>query len=124
VCFRIFKSMNSEVHAIVGGAAAALFHIMDAKKYARDVEVKELVGSALIGACTAIIPDFLEYSKDSNNRGILSSLALSSLPLKYLKEYTRNPNSKDSISWIKNAASIGYLSNLALEGMTPKRNTD
>ena len=122
MCFRFFNLMNSDVHAIAGWAAAALFHIMDAKKHARDVEVKELFGSVLIGACTAVIPDLLEYAKGSNNRGILNSLALSSLPLKYLKEYTRNSNSKDSISWIKNAASIGYLSNLALEGVTPKRN--
>ena len=116
--------MNSDVHAIAGGAAAALFHIMDAKKCARDIEINELVGSALIGACTAVIPDLIESARNSNYRRILNSLALSSLPLNYLEKYSRNPNMKDSKSWIKNAASIGYLSNLALEGVTPKRNSD
>lgn len=113
--------MDSETHAIFGGAAAGFFYLVDSLRNNKKIQINELIGSIFIGAGSSLVPDLIEPATNPNHRGIFHSIAISSLPVGYLKYSTDNPDVTDKTRWIKNAVSVGYLTHLALDGMTPKR---
>lgn len=112
--------MNSETHAISGGAAAGLFYVLDSLRNNKKIELDQLVGSILIGAGSSLAPDIIEPATNPNHRSFFHSVAISGVPAGYLKYSTENPDLTNKTRWITNAISIGYLSHLALDSMTPK----
>jgi len=112
--------MNTKRHVVVGGTFAALYYVLDAVNRNKQINLLEVIGSFLIGTGAAILPDLIEPATSPNHRGFFHSVAFSSLPITYLMTSHKSPNNIDSYRWIKNALAIGYLSHLALDGLTPK----
>jgi len=112
--------MNSETHAVSGGVVAGFYHIVDSIKNNKTIQLSELVGSMLIGAGSSLVPDLIEPASNPNHRGFFHSVTISSVPAGYLTYSSKNPDVTDKTRWMKNAISVGYLTHLALDGMTPK----
>lgn len=112
--------MDSETHLVVGGFLAALDNILDSIRNNREINLLELVSSALVGAGAGVLPDLIEPATSPNHRGFFHSIAISGAPLNYLRTTSVDTVQVDPQRWIKRAITIGYLSHLGLDGTTPK----
>lgn len=81
----------------------------------------ELIGSFLVGAGAAVLPDILEPATSPNHRSVFHSVAISSIPINYIRDSQFKLDVKDEYRWLKNAIAIGYLSHLGLDATTSKR---
>ena len=112
--------MDSETHLVVGGFLAALDNILDSIRNNREINLLELVSSALVGAGAGVLPDLIEPATNPNHRGFFHSIAISGAPLNYLRTTPVDTAQVDPQRWIKRAITIGYLSHLGLDGTTPQ----
>lgn len=113
--------MNSDTHMAVGACLAALDNILEALSCSREINLQEVVGSAIAGAGAAILPDIFEPATNPNHRSFFHSVAISSVPTNYLRYSIEDSSQQDPLRRLKRALAIGYLSHLALDIMTPKR---
>lgn len=107
-------------HVTAGGLCAVSFYLSLVEVPANPAELIMLYGVGYFGGR---IPDLLEPATNPNHRRFFHCvlvLLLIAYGIKLLMDWKPKDNAERILKGVLIATGIGYLSHLALDGMTPK----
>ena len=111
---------NRTAHAIFGGALSVGAYLAYKKLLGQEPTLAGIIGTGLVGAGTAGLPDILEPATDPNHRSFFHSWAALGLLASASVTGVCSSNLPDEAKPALVAAAVGYGSHLLADATTPK----
>jgi len=111
---------NRTAHAIFGGALSVGAYLAHMRLLGQEPTLAGIIGTGLIGAGTAALPDILEPATDPNHRSFFHSWAALGALASAAVTGVRSSNLPDAVKPALVAAAVGYGSHLLADATTPR----
>ena len=111
--------MNAKGHLVTGATVGALSIVLLNKGNGLETKFEDVAIGLFFGGLAGLVPDLLEPATNPHHRGMCHSIVIAGLVIWATWKLHSNPNLSIDQKKFLSIIAGGYLSHLAVDGLTP-----